>query len=371
MPLTCRNAEQGRDLVAFWSLEFGPARRHELRRFQFRKGPGRGATSRTFRGATPTALPWLIMVTEGFVEEPAKFWRRPADPPGVFGGRVAELVDASWDVDVPLVRWRPDAKRNSPVAERASFVEVLGRVFEVLDVLLGPISHGVLEEVLSGRGGGAVISSMLDERAQVRDAITERLSALGVETWIPASTVVGSLEDVFRQRGLRPARVAHEVGGDAGDIIDLIRGDRVPTPEIAERLASLLDVDPTALTARPVDEHLARVLDRPRYWRRLAEKGREQGVVDEGLWRYQVATQQLATAARTTGHGDPVRRWQGLVEAYLRNGSGSPRRDAGGDCDIDGSYDHATRQTDTEGAVERLGYLVGYRDGRRTAGRSG
>lgn len=246
-------------------------------------------------------------------------------------GSVAQVVllAASEGDDFQMVPLTPDVnlvddsavvlpEATTPLGfAAAGWVGLRRRVpIRVLDVLLGSVDDAVLHEIVSGRGAGASISSAVDERAQVRDAIARRLSDLADATWLPEAIV--NLEEEFHQRGLRPASVAREIGVEPGDIIDLIRGDRAPSPEVAQRLAGLLKVDPTTLTAVPVDGDLVKVLDLPKFRRRLAEKGRLQGVVDEVAWRYRVATQELATAARTTGPTDGVRRWLGLVEAYLR-----------------------------------------------------
>ena len=98
-----------------------------------------------------------IMAAEGFVERPAKFWRRPADAAEQFGGPLAELVEASWRATVQLVRWRSDAKRNSPVAERASFVGVLDEIFRTAG---GAIHEDDLVDVLARRFGVGPVTHM-------------------------------------------------------------------------------------------------------------------------------------------------------------------------------------------------------------------
>jgi len=91
-----------------------------------------------------------VMVEEGYVEDPKGFWRRPQDPGDAYGGSTPDLVAAAWSADVQVVRWRPDAKRNSPFAERASLVAVLNATF---DAAGGAIHEDVLTEVFGQRLG--------------------------------------------------------------------------------------------------------------------------------------------------------------------------------------------------------------------------
>jgi hypothetical protein len=83
------------------------------------------------RGSTKARLKRRLkelLDEEGWVEEPEGFWRRPERPPDAFGGRDADLEAATWDVDVQLSKWRDDAKRNKPFAERASLVRLLDAI---------------------------------------------------------------------------------------------------------------------------------------------------------------------------------------------------------------------------------------------------
>ena len=90
------------------------------------------------------------------------------------------------------------------------------------------------------------------------------------------------------------------------------------TADQATKLAPILGVAAEALKApHAVDPDLVWVLDRPRFRRRLAERGRANGVTDEIAWRYYVATSELPTAARFTQNSDARSRWTALVEDYL------------------------------------------------------
>jgi hypothetical protein len=96
-----------------------------------------------------------ILREENFLEQPSDFWRRPGDPKDAFNGREADLTDVAWGVDVKLVKWRPDTKRTSPVAERASFISVLNAIF---DVAGGAVHEGALVAVLAQRFGIGPVS---------------------------------------------------------------------------------------------------------------------------------------------------------------------------------------------------------------------
>jgi len=188
----------------------------------------------------------------------------------------------------------------------------------VLDVLLGWADPVAVEAVGHAQGVGAAIVSDLDERSQVRDAMGERIETLEAADWVPQSTEPIDLAEKMRARGLTPSQLASELDIDPGTVIAFVRGDRVPTSAEATRLSPLLNIDIASLTgAHLVDPDLVWALDRPRFRRRLEARGRQLGITDESEWRFRVATQELATAARTTGSVDPRRRWLGLIEDFL------------------------------------------------------
>ncbi|MGO9881364.1 MAG: helix-turn-helix domain-containing protein [Acidimicrobiales bacterium] len=184
----------------------------------------------------------------------------------------------------------------------------------VLDVLIGYVDPAVF----ANGGIGAPIVSPLDERSQISEAIKDRMEVLEEAAWAPAGAEAIDIGGTMRARGLTPSRVAQQIEVDAGEVTALVRGDRMPTPEQATKLAPILGVAAEALTApHAVDPDLMWVLDRPRFRRRLAERGRSNGVTDEIAWRYYVATSELPTAARFTQSSGARSRWTALVEDYL------------------------------------------------------
>ncbi|MGZ4755371.1 MAG: helix-turn-helix domain-containing protein [Acidimicrobiia bacterium] len=186
-----------------------------------------------------------------------------------------------------------------------------------LDVRVAAGQASDLAAVRRGRGQGAPITSLLDERAQVRDALASRLEDLASATWLPSISSTIDLGGLLRARNLSPSKLAPELGVAPGDVTAIARGDRTPSPEQAETLSRLLDVAPDQLLSAAVDTDLVWALDRPRVRRRLAERGVAEGEPDEAAWRLRVARTKLPTAARTTGTTDSRRRWTGLIETYL------------------------------------------------------
>ncbi len=238
---------------------------------------------------------------------------------------VAEVRDADFDavpvnpdielIDDHAVLIEPGAPLTHPLAAWSGLRRCLP--IRVLDVRVTTVPASDLEAVRRGRGAGAPITSVLDERAQLRDALVARVNELANATWLPATSNVIDLGEMLRARKLSPSNLAPKLGINPGDITALARGDRVPSPEQAEMLARLLEVAPEQLPSAPVDADLVWALDRPRFRRRLAERGAAEGESDEVAWRLRVATSKLPIAARTTGSVDPRRRWTGLIETYL------------------------------------------------------
>lgn len=91
-----------------------------------------------------------LLDEEDWVEEPDGFWSRRQDPRTAFGGRDAELQAATWEVDVQLVKWRDDAKRNSPFAERESLVQLLDAIGETAG---GAVHIDTITDVVARRLG--------------------------------------------------------------------------------------------------------------------------------------------------------------------------------------------------------------------------
>jgi hypothetical protein len=66
-----------------------------------------------------------------------------------WAGREAELDTAAWQVrDARIVRWRPDARREGPGADRASLVAVSAAIITVAGA---PVPLDVLTRVVGRR----------------------------------------------------------------------------------------------------------------------------------------------------------------------------------------------------------------------------
>jgi hypothetical protein len=66
-----------------------------------------------------------------------------------WAGREADLVAAAWRVeDVRVVRWRPDARRDGPVADRTALVAVCAAIIEAAGA---PVPLSTLTEVVAQR----------------------------------------------------------------------------------------------------------------------------------------------------------------------------------------------------------------------------
>lgn len=188
----------------------------------------------------------------------------------------------------------------------------------VLDVDLGDIDRAALAAVEGRRGIGAPITHPLDERAQVRDAISDRMEALANAVWAPEAATTIDLTAAMKAKGFTPGKLAPIIGVDAGEIMAVARGDTVPTPELAERLGPLLGIEPLDLLgARRLDPDLVWAFDRPSLRRPLRERAEAEGFEDEGAFRYHVATAELALAARQTKSTSPRDRYLGLIRDYL------------------------------------------------------
>ena len=189
----------------------------------------------------------------------------------------------------------------------------------VLDVVLGQVDDDALLAIRRQVGDGASITSVLDERCQVHDAIEQRMETLAQARWLPSSIQVRNLGSLMRERRIGPSDISEALGIEPGTATALARGERSVTPEQAGRLAPLLGVTEDDLLA-PVamDPQLVHELDRPVFRHRLWEKGRQEGATDEATWKYHIASTQLALAARTTNRATERDRWSGLIEEYLR-----------------------------------------------------
>ncbi|WP_419848825.1 hypothetical protein [Candidatus Poriferisocius sp.] len=98
-----------------------------------------------------------VISPEGYVEWPTKFWRRRDDPPSVRAVAASDLLEAAWQVEVEVVKWRPDAKRHSPVAEKSSLLALLDAVY---DQAGGAVHIDTLVEVIGQRLGVGPVAAI-------------------------------------------------------------------------------------------------------------------------------------------------------------------------------------------------------------------
>jgi RNA polymerase sigma factor (sigma-70 family) len=104
---------------------------------------------RTDRGRLLIRLKKILREGE-FIEFPKGYWRRPSDPENAFAGREADLVEASWSVDVDIVTWSPNAKRQAPETDTKSFLRLLNSIMNRAD---GAVQETQLVMVLADRLG--------------------------------------------------------------------------------------------------------------------------------------------------------------------------------------------------------------------------
>lgn len=229
-----------------------------------------------------------------------------------------DVVPVSSDVEIAdeqTVRISPAAPLTHPLCAWSGLRQWLP--MRVLDVCITAVGALELEAVCRGDGEGAPITSLLDERDQLRTKLSDRMAELAAATWLPSSSGGIDLAKMLREHNLAPSALARELGVAPGDITAIARGDRAPSPEQANILSHLLEVEAEQILSIQVDPDLVWVLDRPQFRHRLAERGLAESEPDEAAWRYQVATSKLPIAARTTGTSDARHRWMGLIESFL------------------------------------------------------
>jgi hypothetical protein len=187
-----------------------------------------------------------------------------------------------------------------------------------LELLLGDVTEEG-RGLLAGDGGaGAPITHPLDERAQLRDAIAERMDTLGRATWVPEAVEPVDLLEASKAKGFTLSKLAPLVDLEPGDLLALFRRDRAITHDVASRLGPLLGLEEEALTgSHQIDPDLVWAFDRPSLRRPLRERAAREGYEDEAAFRVHVATSELAFAARQTATRDPRDRYLGLIRVYL------------------------------------------------------
>jgi hypothetical protein len=232
-------------------------------------------------------------------------------------------------------QWTVELERQeSPVG--LSFALWTGLAAEVpmrsLNALLGMVPASPMtrvEAALRARhvglaaapdGLGAPVTSVLDERDQVKRAIADRFAALAAATWLPAAQIepadVGAL---LRERGLQATTIADQLGMQPYEILKLVRRQRGLSVEESRQLAELLDVDPSSLnvTVR-LPPGLVTALDHPRRRPQL-RAGARAAETSEAAFRWSMAQEVLPMAARTFGSRGSEADWEQLVEDWLRD----------------------------------------------------
>ncbi|MGZ4755372.1 MAG: hypothetical protein ACXWA9_10720 [Acidimicrobiia bacterium] len=176
-----------------------------------------------------------ILSGRGYVERPAKFWRRSSDPVDASGGSTAELLEAAWGVDVQVVRWRPDARRNSPVAEGKSLLALLDAVFERAD---GAVHENVLVEVLGQRLGVGPTTFLEDLD------VVEECMAVGPDVGPEGEVIAGEAEREAAEAALklwgelspRERQLVPHLSASARQAAEAVGGGKSATSEAMNRL---------------------------------------------------------------------------------------------------------------------------------------
>lgn len=189
----------------------------------------RAELRRTDRGRLLRRLKDLVS-SEGYIEEPAKFWRRKDDPSEVSTVVMPDLIKAVWQVEVQVVKWRPDAKRNSPLAEKSSLLALLDAVY---DRAKGAVHIDVLVEVFGQRLGVGPVSinealDVADDRFTVDRESDPAEQLLDNENELDAAKAARALWDQLspRERELAPhfassaRQAAHAIGGGKSAVND-------------------------------------------------------------------------------------------------------------------------------------------------------
>lgn len=201
----------------------------------------------------------------------------------------------------------------------------------VLNVLLGVVPEGVLtqvDEAFAARaadqpgaagGIGALISSVLDEQAQLEEGVKARFEELAAATWLatPASEPV-DVGGLLRASGLQATQVADLLDLPPREVLKLVRNQRPLLPEEAGPLAELLGVAPSTLGSTvAIPPGLVAALDRPQRRPRLHALARTAGA-SEAAFRWAEALAILPMAARRAGAPKAEPDWEQLVEDRLR-----------------------------------------------------
>jgi hypothetical protein len=176
-----------------------------------------------------------LLASEGFVERPTKYWRRVDDPESASAATESDLLEATWSVDVRLVKWRADAQRHSPFAEKTSFIDLLEAIY---DLAAGALHIDVLVDVLSRRLGVGPVSAI-----EELDLVEERFVAasdpgpaehlLDQEGWLEAA---GAAAELWDQLSRRERELLPHLAASARDAADAVGGGKSAVNEAMKRL---------------------------------------------------------------------------------------------------------------------------------------
>ncbi len=194
----------------------------------------RSELRRTDRGRLHRRLREL-MTSESFIEHPSKFWRRDGDPAEPSISTMPDLLAAAWAVEVTVARWRPDARRNRPFAERSSLVDLLDAVY---DLARGAVHVDTLVEVFAHRlgvGSTSVIESLdlVEERFAVVSTSGPGEELLEQESELDAA--VAALE-LWGQLSPRERLLVPHLGFSARQVADAVGGAKSSVHDAMTRL---------------------------------------------------------------------------------------------------------------------------------------
>jgi hypothetical protein len=248
-------------------------------------------------------------------------------------GDLALIVDVSGPT-VTAVPAEPDvhlADDQTVLVDAASRVAPLARAFwvglrhelpqRVLHTCFGSVDDDALERVMAMLDGTETptsppITSVLDERSQLRDAIASRFDQLSAATWLQPRSTALNLEERARALGIRPKRVAEALGVAPGVATAILRQRQSIPPDALPAAAALfgLSVEELAGTAMAFEPGLIDALDRPCFRNRLLRGANTAGMSEAG-YRLDAATRLAARRFRSQS-ADGVD-WDEVVEEFL------------------------------------------------------
>jgi hypothetical protein len=127
----------------------------------------------------------------------------------------------------------------------------------------------------------------------------------------------GQLGARLREVGSTPSTLAKQLGVTGGDALDLLKGRLLPTPAMAESIATLLSTTPGAVLGMlgAIPNGLRRDLAKRTFRNVVRDRARQRTWSDSAAWK-QVAFGTLAMPYRTTG-GSADDDWEARIQRYL------------------------------------------------------